>query len=428
MAKYNTGAQDQMSVGTVPRYINLIALTSLFLIWGFITGLNDVLVPHLKNVFELSYTKAVLVQFYFFAAYFLVSVPAGMLLRRVGYQLGLVLGLLVACAGCLVFIPAARLQIYEVFLLGLFVLASGITLLQVSANPYVIALGSARTAPSRLNLTQAFNSLGTTLAPVIGGAVFFAGLTLSVDPDTAASLFEFRAREAALVETPYFWLAVLLLVMVAFFSWIRLPAIPEHQQRSSVEGDVFSLWRFPRLTLGAVGIFAYVGAEVAIGSFLVSFFGEPSVARMTPFEASKYVSYYWGGAMIGRFAGAFLLRFVSAGKVLAVCGLGSVVLIAVAMMSSGAMAVWSIVAVGLCNSIMFPTIFSLALRGLGRYTSQGSGILCMAIVGGAVIPLFQGMLADSAGIQYSFLVPLICYCYIIYYGAFSRTLRGNAAE
>ncbi|WP_413664879.1 sugar MFS transporter [Microbulbifer sp. EKSA008] len=429
MAKYDTDARAGVAAGVAPRYINLIALTSLFLIWGFITGLNDVLVPHLKNVFELSYTKAVLVQFYFFAAYFLVSVPAGMLLRRVGYQLGLVLGLLVACAGCLVFIPAARLQIYEVFLLGLFVLASGITLLQVSANPYVIALGSARTAPSRLNLTQAFNSLGTTLAPVIGGAVFFAGLTITADPDTAASIIEFRAREAALVETPYFWLAVLLLVMVAFFSWIRLPAIPEHQQGGGADGhDVFSLWRFPRLTLGAVGIFAYVGAEVAIGSFLVSFFGEPSVAKMAPFEASKYVSYYWGGAMIGRFAGAFLLRFVSAGKTLAVCGLGSVVLIAIAMMTSGPIAVWSIVAVGLCNSIMFPTIFSLALRGLGKHTSQGSGILCMAIVGGAIIPLFQGMLADSAGIQYSFLVPLVCYCYIVYYGAFSRTLRGSAVE
>ncbi|USD22727.1 sugar MFS transporter [Microbulbifer variabilis] len=435
MAVCDSDAQAQE--GRSPGYLNLAALTSLFLLWGFITGLNDVLVPHLKNVFELSYTRAVLVQFYFFTAYFLVSVPAGLLLRRVGYQLGLVFGLLVACAGCLVFIPAARLQIYEVFLLGLFVLASGITVLQVSANPYVIALGSAKTAPSRLNLTQAFNSLGTTLAPVAGGAVFFAAISMGADPDTATSVDEFRAREAALVEKPYFWLAVVLLMMVAFFSWIRLPAIPEHRlshrtspshSTSPSRSETFSIWRFPRLTLGAIGIFAYVGAEVAIGSFLVSFFSESSVAEMQLFEAAKYVSYYWGGAMVGRFAGALLLRYVSAGKTLAVCSLGSVVLIGVAMLSSGYLAVWSIVAVGICNSIMFPTIFSLALRGLGQYTSQGSGILCMAIVGGAVIPLLQGVLADEAGIQISFLVPLLCYCYIAYYGAFSPTLRGAAME
>ncbi|MFA0813345.1 sugar MFS transporter [Microbulbifer epialgicus] len=431
ISKSKSVSNNEVFTGSAPGYFNLAALTSLFFIWGFITGLNDVLVPHLKNVFELSYTQAVLVQFYFFAAYFLVSVPAGLLLRRVGYQLGLVLGLLIACAGCLVFIPAARLQIYEVFLLGLFVLASGITLLQVSANPYVIALGSSRSAPSRLNLTQAFNSLGTTLAPVIGGAVFFTSLSMGSDSGSATNIAEFRIREAALVEPPYFWLAVTLLVMVAFFSWIRLPTIPSHQQKagSRLEADnAFSIWRFPRLTLGAVGIFAYVGAEVAIGSFLVSFFGEPSVAKMPPFEAAHFVSYYWGGAMIGRFAGALLLRYVSAGKMLAVCGVGSTLLIALAMVSSGSIAVWSIVAVGLCNSIMFPTIFSLALRGLGGYTSQGSGVLCMAIVGGAIIPLLQGILADNAGIQFSFLIPMLCYCYIVYYGAFFPTFRGDAQE
>ncbi|WP_444901962.1 sugar MFS transporter [Microbulbifer sp. SSSA007] len=429
MAVNGIGASEQSAVAPGP--FNLAALTSLFLLWGFITGLNDVLVPHFKNVFELSYTRAVLVQFYFFAAYFLVSVPAGLLLRRVGYQLGLVLGLLVACAGCLIFIPAARLQIYEVFLLGLFVLASGITVLQVSANPYVIALGHSSTAPSRLNLTQAFNSLGTTLAPIVGGAVFFTAFSITSDPDTAVTLTDFRAREAALVEKPYFWLAVILLLLVAFFSWIRLPVIPGHQLAPGAEAnksDVFSIWRFPRLTLGAVAIFAYVGAEVAIGSFLVSFFGEPSVAEMRPLEAAHFVSYYWGGAMLGRFAGALLLRYIPANKMLAVCGLGSVVLIVAAMLFSGLVAVWAIVAVGLCNSIMFPTIFSLALRGLGRHTSQGSGVLCMAIVGGAMIPLMQGVLADNAGIQLSFLVPMLCYCYIVYYGAFSPTLRGAAVE
>jgi len=429
MAANGAGTEGPSTEST--SYFNFAALASLFLLWGFITGLNDVLVPHLKNVFELSYTRAVLVQFYFFMAYFLLSVPAGFLLRRVGYQLGLVIGLLVACAGCLVFIPAARLQIYEVFLLGLFVLASGITVLQVSANPYVIALGCSRTAPSRLNMTQAFNSLGTTLAPVVGGTVFFTAISVSSGPEVIANISEFRSREALLVDKPYFWLAVILLLMVAFFSWIRLPVISSHQLAPGTDvakNDVFSIWRFPRLTLGAVGIFTYVGAEVAIGSFLVSFFGEPSVSNMPPLEAAHFVSYYWGGAMIGRFAGALLLRYVSAGKVLAICGLGAVALISVAMFSSGLFAVWAIVAVGLCNSIMFPTIFSLALHGLGSHTSQGSGVLCMAIVGGAVIPLLQGVLADNAGIQLSFLVPMLCYCYIVYYGAFSPTLRGAAVE
>ena len=406
---------------------SLTILASLFFIWGFITSLNDILVPHLKNVFELSYTKAIFVQFCFFIAYFVVSVPAGALLKRVGYQLGLVLGLLITCAGCLVFIPAARMQVYEIFLFGLFILASGITILQVSANPYVIALGSARTAPSRLNLTQAFNSLGTTLAPAFGGLVIFSAVASGAVPTTPEAVQSFRAHEAALVEAPYFWLAVVLLVMVAFFSWIRLPEIPQQpsSDNSGAGERVFNFLRYPRLTLGAVGIFVYVGAEVAIGSFLVNFFGESSVAGMGTAQAARYVSYYWGGAMIGRFAGALLLRYVSAGLLLAVCGSFATILIAVAMLSSGMQAVWAILAVGLFNSIMFPTIFSLALAGLGRHTSQGSGVLCMAIVGGAIVPLLQGVMADLAGIQLSFLVPLLCYCYIIYYGAFSPMLRNK---
>lgn len=405
---------------------SLTVLASLFFIWGFITSLNDILVPHLKNVFELSYTKAIFVQFSFFIAYFVVSVPAGALLKRVGYQLGLVLGLLIACAGCLIFIPAARMQVYEIFLFGLFILASGITILQVSANPYVIALGSASTAPSRLNLTQAFNSLGTTLAPAFGGLVIFSAVASGTVPTTPEAMQDFRAHEAALVEVPYFWLAVVLLVMVAFFSWIRLPKIPQHQSSPEISGErAFDFLRYPRLTLGAVGIFVYVGAEVAIGSFLVNFFGESSVAGMTTAQAARYVSYYWGGAMIGRFAGALLLRYVSAGLLLAVCGFFATLLIAVAMLSTGMQAVWAILAVGLFNSIMFPTIFSLAVAGLGRDTSQGSGVLCMAIVGGAIVPLLQGVMADFAGIQLSFLVPLLCYCYIVYYGAFSPMLRNK---
>ncbi|SDZ96121.1 sugar MFS transporter [Microbulbifer marinus] len=422
-----TGVDVNAAPAVSPR-VSLILLSSLFFIWGFITSLNDILVPHLKNVFELSYTKAIFVQFSFFAAYLIVSVPAGALLKRVGYQLGLVLGLLIACAGCLVFIPAARMQVYEIFLLGLFVLAAGITILQVSANPFVIALGRSDSGPSRLNMTQAFNSLGTTLAPAFGGLIIFSAAATGLDLSTQSGLAAFRAQEAALVEVPYFWLAVVLLLMVAFFSWIRLPAIHAQQSKAAAGeslGGAFSVLRYPRLTLGAVGIFVYVGAEVAIGSFLVNFFGECSVAGMEAAVAARYVSYYWGGAMVGRFVGALLLRYVRAGVMLAVCGFFATILIAVAMVSSGMQAVWAILAVGLCNSIMFPTIFSLALSGLGRDTSQGSGVLCMAIVGGAVVPLLQGILADYAGIQLSFLVPLLCYCYIVYYGAFSPLMRSK---
>ncbi|MEW5249378.1 sugar MFS transporter [Microbulbifer discodermiae] len=419
---------ERTSIAEPSHRFSLAILASLFFIWGFITSLNDILVPHLKNVFDLNYTEAIFVQFCFFIAYFVVSVPAGALIKRVGYQLGLVLGLLIACAGCLVFIPAARMQIYGIFLLGLFVLAAGITILQVSANPYVIALGKASTAPSRLNLTQAFNSLGTTLAPAFGGLVIFSAVASGADTTTVEGLQLFRAHEAALVEKPYFILALVLLLMVAFFSWVRLPSAPHQQPPADTAPDVDSAFRplrYPRLMLGAIAIFVYVGAEVAIGSFLVNFFGEPSVAGMSTAQAARYVSYYWGGAMIGRFAGALLLRYVSPGLLLAVCGCCATLLIAAAMLSTGMPAVWSILAVGLFNSIMFPTIFSLAVTGLGRNTSQGSGVLCMAIVGGAIVPLAQGVMADFAGIQLSFLIPLLCYCYIVYYGTFSPMLRNG---
>ncbi|MBN8430988.1 sugar MFS transporter [Microbulbifer salipaludis] len=422
-------APEAVGSVAVGREIGLVALTSLFFIWGFITGLNDILVPHLKNVFDLTYTMAVLVQFCFFAAYFIVSVPAGSVIKRVGFQLGLVVGLLVASAGCLIFIPAARLQIYEMFLLGLFVLAGGIAILQVSANPFVVSLGSESTAPSRLNLAQAFNSLGTTLAPAFGGVVIFSAVYAISPSDPAASVESFKAQEAALVEAPYFWLALVLLMLVAFFSWVRMPVVLSDGGASEdVSREVdksFQLLRHPKLLLGAIGIFVYVGAEVAIGSFLINFFGEPSLANMDPARAATYVSLYWGAAMTGRFLGAGILYFVRPGFVLAVCGVAAASLTGLAMVGSGMLSVWAIVAVGLCNSIMFPTIFSLALGGLGRFASQGSGVLCMAIVGGAIVPLCQGVMADAIGIQLSFVVPALCYCYIVYYGISSPLLRNR---
>jgi FHS family L-fucose permease-like MFS transporter len=397
--------------------VSLVWLTSLFFMWGFLTCLNDILIPHLKNVFDLTYARAMLVQFCFFGAYFIVSVPAGILVKKVGYKAGIVIGLAIAAVGCLLFYPAAQMRIYEIFLAALFVLAAGITILQVSANPYVTILGEARTAPSRLTLTQAFNSLGTTIAPLFGSVLILAGATVGMSPD------ELKAHEAQAVQGPYLMLAGALIVLAGIFAMLKLPRviddeIPVHS------GDLSSsAWSHPHLVLGAIGIFVYVGAEVAIGSFLVNFISDPGIGAMSEAEAATYVAYYWGAAMVGRFIGAFAMRYVSGGAALAFSAAGAGLMVALAMLGSGKIAMWAILAVGLFNAIMFPTIFSLALRGLGAHTSQGSGILCMAIVGGALIPLLQGVLADAIGIQMAFFLPIICYLYIAFYGVKSASSK-----
>jgi len=390
----------------------LVSLTSLFFMWGFITCLNDILIPHLKNVFSLSYSQAMLIQFCFFGAYFLVSLPAGALIKKIGYQKGIVTGLVIASIGCGLFYPAASLQSYPVFLGALFVLASGITLLQVSANPYVSILGDAKTASSRLTLTQAFNSLGTTIAPYLGGLLIL---------DAAAD--SISATEGALaVQGPYLMLASALLILAAIFAYIKLPQLGQvtSAETESTEAEYTqatgSAWDHRHLVLGAIGIFVYVGAEVGIGSFLINFMGLESIAHLEESEAAHYLTYFWGGAMVGRFIGAAVMQKVSGGKVLFICASAASLLLIVTMLTSGAVAMWSILLIGLCNSIMFPTIFSLAVTGLKEHTSQGSGILCLAIVGGAVIPLFQGFLADAIGVQLSFILPLVCFIFIAYYG------------
>jgi FHS family L-fucose permease-like MFS transporter len=395
----------------------LTSLTFLFFIWGFITCLNDILIPHLKNVFDLSYTQAALIQFCFFSAYFIVSLPAGLLVRRVGYQRGMVIGLLIAASGCVLFYPAAATQTYALFLTALFVLASGITILQVAANPYVTALGPAATASSRLTMTQAFNSLGTTVAPLFDSLVIIGGVT------AAAGTPEYKVEEAAAVQLPYLGLAGALIVLAVVFAFLKLPLIAEHQQEDKVNADPGSAWRFSHLWLGALGIFVYVGAEVSIGSFLVNFMGEPHIAGLVEKDAAQYLTYYWGGAMVGRFIGAVVMQKIAAGKVLAFNSIASVLLIGVAIHSSGPLAMWALLAVGLFNSVMFPTIFSLAVTGLGRFTSNGSGVLCAAIVGGAIIPVLQGVLADHIGLQLSFFVPLLCYLYICYYGLVGSRIK-----
>ena len=392
----------------------LAAMTTLFFLWGFITCLNDILIPHLKAIFDLTYTQAMLIQFCFFGAYFLVSLPAGNLVKKVGYQKGIVTGLVIAAIGCLMFYPAASYHSYNFFLSALFVLASGITVLQVSANPYVTLLGPQKSASSRLTMTQAFNSLGTTIAPYLGALLILNEAASSMSAPASADS----------VKVPYLILTAMLLILAAIFSYLKLPHIESAETIDDEKIDG-SAWQFRHLVLGAIGIFVYVGAEVSIGSFLVNFLGEADIAGLEETEAAKYLTYYWGGAMVGRFIGAVVMQKLDAGKVLGFNAIIAVLLVTIAIIFSGYIAMWAILLVGLCNSIMFPTIFSLAINGLGKHTSQGAGILCLSIVGGAIIPLLQGMLADSLTVQLAFILPVFCYLYIAFYGIKGSKIENN---
>ena len=374
-----------------------IAMTCLFFFWGFITVLNDILIPFLKESFDLNYTQAMLVQFCFFGAYFIVSPFAGRLIDKVGFQTGIVIGLLTTALGCILFYPSADLHIYGLFLFAFFVLASGITILQVAANPYVAALGPDKTAASRLNLAQAANSLGTTVGPVVG-SILILGVV---------------AADASAVQMPYLMIAAVLVTAALLFRNITLPKLAHLETNDDVADD--SVWNHRSLVLGALAIFMYVGGEVSIGSFLVNYFAESSIAGMEIAEAGEMVGYYWGAAMIGRLVGAVLMNYIASTKYLAANAVIAIVMIIVSMNTSGSVAMWSILAVGFFNSIMFPTIFTLAVKGLGAMTSKGSGLVCQGIVGGALVPLIQGVVADSIGIQLSFVVPMMCYIYIGWY-------------
>jgi FHS family L-fucose permease-like MFS transporter len=399
MAGPITGDSSSKTVGEQPQQTQrfaFIAMTCLFFFWGFITVLNDILIPFLKDSFNLNYTQAMLVQFCFFGAYFIVSPFAGKLIDKVGYQQGIVLGLLTTAAGCVLFYPSAELNVYVLFLFAFFVLASGITILQVAANPYVAALGPDKTAASRLNLAQAANSLGTTVGPIIGAALILGAAT----------------ADASAVQGPYLILAALLLVVAIMFRFIKLPRIASVENEENSDASV---WNHRSLVLGALAIFLYVGGEVSIGSFLVNYFAESSIGGLSHAEAGEMVAYYWGAAMIGRLVGAAAMNYVAPTKYLSLNALIAIVMIIVSMNTTGSTAMWSILAVGFFNSIMFPTIFTLAVKGLGSLTSKGSGLVCQAIVGGALIPLVQGVAADMIGIQLSFIVPMLCYIYIGWY-------------
>jgi MFS transporter, FHS family, L-fucose permease len=414
-------AQSIAVPSVAPDYTRPLAIvTTLFFMWGFLTCLNDILVPHLKSIFDLSYARVMLVQFAFFSAFFLFSVPWSKVVNRIGYQRTMVVGLLTMALGAFLFLPAASAASYPLFLTALVVLAAGITGLQVSANPYVVVLGKPETASSRLDLTQAFNSLGTTMAPKLGGLLILATAPMAMEELRQLSphaLHAYRVQEAASVRMPYTVICVALVLLALVIGTFKLPKIEHAEHRSGVDD---SIWKHPNLILGAVGIFAYVGAEVSIGSFLVNFFGLQEIAGFSAKTAAGFVSFYWGGAMIGRFLGAGLLRRIKPGNLLGLCAICAATLVSVSMVLGGHTAMWSILAVGLFNSIMFPTIFSLGVAELGPLTGSGSGILTMAIVGGAILPVVQGIIADHVGIHHAFLLPVLCYLYILFYG-----LRGS---
>jgi FHS family L-fucose permease-like MFS transporter len=435
----------------------LITLTSLFFMWGFMTVMNDVLIPHLKNIFQLDYFRSMLVQTAFFGAYFigallyyLISSRSGDPINKIGYKNGIIIGLIISAIGSAMFYPATILNIYGVYLLALFILGLGFTVLQIAANPYVAILGSPQTASSRLNLAQGFNSLGTTLGPLIGGTLIFT---------------YFAGTEA--VKIPYLVLAGFLIILAVI---IKISKLPEFANKEKIEKGKGAL-KFPHLTLGMVAIFMYVGGEVAVGSILINFFGLENIAGMSEDMASSFLSLYWGGLMVGRFSGAIylsdisnqfkkfsymviaalaafliiyisnyiktdmsfvtmlpMLIFIAVAFVLFLYGKSIpsrtlyffasivIILLLTTVFTKGEIAFWAVIGIGIFNSIMWSNIFTLAIDGLGKYTSQGSSLLVMAILGGAVIPPIQGAFADLMGVQFSFIVPILCYVYIFYYG------------
>ena len=394
----------------------LATVTTLFFMWGFLTCLNDILVPHLKSIFDLNYTKVMLIQFAYFGAYFIFSIPSAKIVDAIGYQRSMVAGLLTMGAGAFLFVPAASVPSYPLFLGALIVLAAGITCLQVAANPYVAILGKPETASSRLNLTQAFNSLGTFLAPFFGG-LFILTVARKIEEVRAMApdaLQAYRLHEAATVKMPYVGLGIALVLLAIAIGSFRLPKI-EHAQHQLGEKVTDSIWKHPSLVFGAIGIFVYVGAEVSIGSFLVNYFSQPEIGGLTEKVAASFVAFYWGGAMVGRFIGSALLQKVKTGSLLGICAVCAAALVAVSMLTNGHVAMYSIILVGFFNSIMFPSIFTLGIAELGPLTGDGSGIMIMAIVGGAIIPVLQGWIADNIGIHHAFFLPVICYLYILYF-------------
>jgi FHS family L-fucose permease-like MFS transporter len=375
-------------------------MTSLFFMWGAIASLNDILIPHFKGLFDMNYTQTMLIQFCFFGAYFTMAIPASILIGKIGYKAGIVIGLITTGVGCLIFLPASWALSYPLFLFGLFVMATGNVILQVVANPYIIVLGPSETASSRLNLAQGVNSLATTLAPLIGGYLILGH-------------YDTPEEGAAAVQMPYVGLAIFTFLVAGAFAFAKLPEVIKSVS-GKVKGNVL---KFRQLRLGVIALTLYVGAEVAIGSFIINFLGEPYIAGFEEKKAATFIPLYWAGLMVGRFLGSAILQRITAQKVLLISAAASVLLLLITVLSTGYIAMWSMLAVGLFNSIMWSCIFALSIDGLGKFTNKASGILVMAPVGGAIFPMLQGMLADSpaVGLHMSYVLPLLCYAFIMYY-------------
>ena len=406
------------------NYSAMAMVTTLFFVWGFCTVLNDAVIPHLQSIFGLNYVQAAFVQVAFFGSYFVFAQPAGKLIERIGYQRTMVIGLITMGAGAILFLPAASMVSYAVFLVAEVILSAGITILQVAANPYVTILGPPATASSRLNLTQAFNTMGDTVAPYVGGALILGGAAAAaakkVNAATlhGAALTAYRVQQASSFKLTYIVIAATMIVLalaIAFYKFPRLEVTRDFRPASlNVKTD--SIWNHPHLYLGAIGIFIYCGAEVSIGTYGVRYLADPHVAGVPLALGAKLLAFYWGGMMVGRFVGSALMQRMAANKLLAWAGVGATLLVLASLLSTGHVAEVTILAVGLFNSIMFPTIFTLAVAELGPLTSKGSGLLVQAIVGAAFIPLLSGLLADHLGVHASLIPPLLCYLYVIFYG------------
>lgn len=409
-----TPAVDAPTVASYRPALTLLA--TLFFMWGFISVINNTLLPHLRSVFELSYTQTTLIESVWFIAYFVASLPSAKLIERIGYQRSLVVGLVIMAAGALMMIPAARIASYAITLVALFVIASGITLLQVAANPYVAVVGKPETASSRLNLVQAFNSMGTVFAPLFGGYLILgrtnAGTSSAGDaPLTAAE----RLADAQSVQLPYLIVALVLVVLAVVIARFRLPALGAATQRSSKEARRGqSLWKHRNLVFGVPAIFIYLIAEIGVANLFINFVSQPDIGNLTHEQASRYLFLLWSGMMVGRFIGSVLMQKIAAEHVLAAASIGAFAVMLVASFATGQVALWALISVGLFHSIMFPTIFTLGIRGLGPLTEEGSGVMIMAIAGGALV-VVQGWMADRWGLQTSFLLTAACEIYVLFY-------------
>ncbi len=433
------GYADDIAVKTDTRAMSVA--TALFFMVGFLTCLNDIVIPHLKSIFELNYAEVLLVQFAFFSSYFIFSYPGGKLVDRYGYKKSMIIGLLVMAAGAAGFLPAAYLALFPVFLAALIVLAAGMTVVQVAVNPYVTVIGPARTASSRLNLAQAFNSFGTFIAPFIGGILILGGAT-QLTPEkmhslSAAALQSYREVQADTVRLPYIVITVTLVLLAVALAAIKLkPQTGQTDLTQDFRPGAFAealsrpdtIWRHPWLLAGALGIFTYVGAEVTIGSLLVNYMGLPQIAGLKESVAANFLMVYWGGAMVGRFLGSAVLQKLRTGPVLGTAGVIAGILVVTSILTQGHFAMFALLAVGFCNSIMFPSIFTLGIQDLGPLTSKGSSLLIASILGGAIIPELTGALADKIGLHSAFIIPVICYVYIAAFGiaAIKRPQASNS--